>query len=79
MDIATVSTGNDEPGGPRTTIESVNVEPQVLTVMEAARVLRIGRNQAYGLVRRGEIQAIRCGRSWRIPRESLVAFLASGD
>lgn len=52
--------------------------PLVLTVQEAADALRIGRNQAYELVRRGDLQAVRCGRTWRVPRESLFAFLSAG-
>lgn len=51
--------------------------PIVLTVQEAATVLRVGRNQAYEMVRRGEIAAVRCGSSWRVPRSALIQFLAS--
>jgi excisionase family DNA binding protein len=50
--------------------------PVVLKVPEAATYLRIGRNQAYDMVRRGEIAAVRCGSSWRIPRAALIHFLA---
>ena len=43
----------------------------LLTVPEAARLLRIGRNLAYGLVARGEIPAVRFGRTIRVPRTAL--------
>jgi excisionase family DNA binding protein len=49
----------------------------VLTAREAAAILRIGRNQLYQAVARGELGAIRIGRSIRIPRQALVTLLAS--
>jgi excisionase family DNA binding protein len=51
--------------------------PEVLTVREAAAILRIGRNQLYQAVARGELGAIRIGRSTRIPIQALLALLAS--
>jgi excisionase family DNA binding protein len=36
--------------------------PDVLKVMEVADELRIGRNQAYELVRSGQLRAVRIGR-----------------
>ena len=49
--------------------------PAVLTVEEAAQVLRIGRGAAYEAVRRGDIPAVRVGRSLRVPRHQLDAML----
>ena len=43
----------------------------MLTVPEAAKLLRIGRNHAYELVARGEIPSVRLGRLIRIPRAAL--------
>jgi excisionase family DNA binding protein len=51
--------------------------PEVLTAREAAAILRIGRNQLYQAVARGELDAIRIGRSIRIPKRALLALLAS--
>lgn len=51
-------------------------DPAVLTVEEAARVLRIGRGQAYQAIRCGEIPSVRIGRSIRVPRHALLALLA---
>jgi len=49
-----------------------NVEDApLLTVQEAAQLLRIGRSLAYHLVARGEIPAIRLGKAIRIPRDAL--------
>lgn len=49
--------------------------PLLLTVEEMASVLRIGRNPAYQLVKDGNIQSIRVGRSIRIPRNALIQFV----
>ena len=42
---------------------------EVLTVEEAAKVLRISRNHAYGLVAQDKLPSIRLGRRIRIPRD----------
>lgn len=47
----------------------------VLTIEEAAKVLRIGRSAAYQAARRGEIPTIRVGRMLRVPRNRLDAML----
>jgi excisionase family DNA binding protein len=49
--------------------------PEVLTVREAAAILRIGRNQLYQAVARGQLPAIRIGRSIRIPTQALLDLL----
>jgi excisionase family DNA binding protein len=41
--------------------------PEVLTVREAAAILRVGRNQLYQAVACGQLPAVRIGRSIRIP------------
>jgi excisionase family DNA binding protein len=50
--------------------------PEVLTVREAAKVLRVGRNQLYQAVQRGQLRAVRIGRSIRIPKQTLLDLLA---
>lgn len=49
--------------------------PDVLTVPEAARLARVGRNAMYQAVARGEIYSVRIGRSVRIPKIALTRFL----
>lgn len=49
----------------------------VLTVREAAHVLRVGRNAVYGLCSSGELGHVRIGRSIRIPWVSLQTYLGS--
>lgn len=50
-------------------------EPLVYTIEEAAGLLRIGRTAAYELARRGELPAVRLGRSLRVPRHALEQLL----
>ena len=47
----------------------------LLTVKEAAKVMRIGRDMAYALVAEGRIPSVRLGRHIRIPRAGLIAHL----
>ena len=51
--------------------------PPVLTVDEARRVLRIGRRQLYRAIARHDVPALKLGRSIRIPRSGLEAWLAA--
>ena len=53
--------------------------PLVLTVDEARRVLRIGRRQLYQAIARRDVHTLKVGRSIRIPRSSLEAWLAEPD
>jgi excisionase family DNA binding protein len=53
--------------------------PEVLTVREAATLLRVGRNQLYQAVERGQLRAVRIGRSIRIPKQALLHLLAHGN
>ena len=50
--------------------------PAVLTVEEARRVLRIGRRQLSQAIARHDVPAVKIGRSIRIPRSGLEAWLA---
>jgi excisionase family DNA binding protein len=53
--------------------------PEVLTAREAAAILRVGRNQLYQAVSRGELGAVRIGRSIRIPKQALLDLLAAAN
>jgi excisionase family DNA binding protein len=53
--------------------------PEVLTVCEAAAILRVGRNQLYQAVARGQLGAVRIGRSIRIPKQALLDLLATAS
>ncbi len=49
--------------------------PLVLTVEEAADVLRISRGSAYEAIRADEIPHVRIGRTIRVPRHALLSLL----
>jgi excisionase family DNA binding protein len=53
--------------------------PEVLTAREAAAILRVGRNQLYQAVARGELGAVRIGRTIRIPKHALLDLLATAS
>lgn len=58
---------------------TLDTAPDVLTVEQTAALLCIGRNQAYDAIRRGQLFAVRIGRSWRIPKAALVRFLDDSE
>jgi excisionase family DNA binding protein len=49
--------------------------PDVLTVDETAKFLRISRGLAFAGVRRGDIPAVRVGRRLLVPRNRLLTWL----
>jgi len=53
--------------------------PEVLTAREAAAILRVGRNQLYQAVTRGELGAVRIGRRIRIPKHALLDLPAASQ
>jgi excisionase family DNA binding protein len=57
----------------------VSALPDVYTIEEAAKVLRIGRSAAYSAARRGELPVIRIGRSLRVPRRQLEELIGPGN
>ena len=53
--------------------------PDLLRVDEVAQLLRVGRNQAYALVARGELVAIRLGRTLRVPKSALLRLVGGAE
>ena len=53
--------------------------PEVFTAREAAAILRVGRNQLYQAVARGELGAVRIGRRIRIPKHALLDLPAASQ
>lgn len=54
---------------------SMDELPLLLTVEEAGKVLRIGRNTIYELVRCGQIRSVKVGRQLRITKQALLEYL----
>ena len=50
-------------------------EKKLLSVVEAARKLGIGRSHFYRFVLRGDIESVKLGKSRKIPPDALDAFI----
>ena len=50
-------------------------EKDVLTVPEVIRLLRIGKNSVYALIKEGKIKSIKQGKKIIVPKVCLVEFL----
>lgn len=50
--------------------------PLILSVDQLTKILGIGRNTAYDLVRCGRIKSVRIGHQIRITKSSLLEFLS---
>lgn len=53
--------------------------PLVLSIDDLAKVLGIGKNTAYDLVRSGRMKSIRIGHQIRITKSALLDFLGSTE
>ena len=63
----------------RESITSSGDDSLVLTPVETARLLRIGRATVYEQIRQGNIPSIRMGRRILVPRAALMRKLESGS
>lgn len=52
--------------------------PPLLSIREAAELLRVDQQVIRGAIRRGELTSIRAGRQHRIRRQDLAAYLRRG-
>ena len=52
------------------------VEPLLLTALQVAQLLAVGRTSVYGLITAGDLETVHIGRSMRIPADSVHAFVA---
>ena len=55
--------------------KGVNTVARVMNVDEVARYLRVVPDTIYRKARRGEIPAIKMGKVWRFPKETLDKWL----
>ena len=49
--------------------------PDILTVKDVAKILKIGTNSAYKLIKNGDISSHKIGRIYRIPKVCLIKYL----
>ena len=59
--------------------DPAGLERQGLTVVEAGRVLGLGRSAAYRAARRGDIPLLRIGRKLIVPRQALERMMAEAE
>lgn len=52
---------------------------QFATVAEVADLMRVSKMSVYRLIHSGELQAVRFGRTFRIPREAIDSYLAQAQ
>lgn len=58
---------------------STSLPDSLMTVAEVAEVLRVSRMTVYRLIKAGELAALRVGKNYRIRRQDLESYLASGS
>lgn len=51
--------------------------PDIVTVKQLRQMLAIGHNQALDLIHSGEIKSFRIGRMIKIPKNSVINYIAS--
>ena len=51
--------------------------PPILTIPEVAQFLGIGRSNAYALVRSGQIEVLKIGKQFKVPRHALLRFIGA--
>jgi excisionase family DNA binding protein len=49
--------------------------PDVLSVGQMSKLLSVSTRTAYGLLQRGEIDALKIGRAYKIPKANLLQYL----
>lgn len=49
--------------------------PDVVTVNEVMKMLKVGRNTAWKLIHSGEIRAFNIGKSVKIPKKSVIEYV----
>jgi excisionase family DNA binding protein len=49
--------------------------PAVMTPEDAAKILNIGMNSIYSLLRSGNLSSVKIGKQYRITKNNLIKFL----
>ncbi len=51
--------------------------PDIVSVEQLCKMLHIGKNTAYNLLKSGMINTIRVGRQYRIPKKEVIKYINS--
>ena len=70
--------GDDEPKEqtPVRPVDPALAEVKFLTVAEVAALMRVSKMTVYRLVHAGELEAVRVGRSFRVPENAVAEYLS---
>lgn len=60
----------------KSTITDMNDLPLVLTVSDVSKILGIGMNTAYDLIRSGAMKSVRVGRQIRVSKAAFLEFIS---
>lgn len=52
-----------------------NYSADVVSAEELCRILRLGKNSVYDLLKKGKIKNLRVGKKYIIPKKSVIEFL----
>lgn len=64
---------------PQNAQKDISMEREILTIEEAADLLRIGKRSLYKLAKTGRIPGKKIMNKWRFEKESLKAWIRSGE
>lgn len=53
--------------------------PDLLNIMQLKEMLGIGINLAYRLVRNKNIESVKVGREYKIPKRNVISYLTKND
>lgn len=51
---------------------------KVYTLNEVAEILQLTRRTLYSYIKDGKLKAVKIGKYWRVPEETLQQFIANG-
>ena len=68
---------NIKPKQQLTSIPVPGIDFKLFYVSEVAAMLRVGTPIIYKLLREGKLDAVKIGRSWKIPEAAITSYLES--
>lgn len=58
------------------TVENIFTEyPNIVNAEDARKMLNIGRNKIFELLKTGKLKSIKIGRNYKIPKQYIIDFL----
>lgn len=51
------------------------ITDEILNIDDVCEILCIGKNTAYSLLKSGELKGFQCGKSWKIPKVSIIKYI----